>query len=142
MPGDPFPDTPDEGTISVGAELLPLANPAFETGPPSEEATELARVVDRGIRESKCLDFKKLCIKEKEKVWVAYIDLYILNDAGNLFDACSIAALVSLANAKVPKIDEEYKVVKKEFEGKLSLERKPLLCTFAKVGNADRKSVV
>ena len=33
--GEPYPDTPDEGGIIVGAELLPLSNPDFELGPPS-----------------------------------------------------------------------------------------------------------
>src|SRR3989338_935564 len=49
--GEPYPDTPDQGTIIVGAELLPLSNPEFELGPPGIQAIELARVVDRGIRE-------------------------------------------------------------------------------------------
>src|SRR3989338_1763515 len=65
----PYPDTPDEGSIIVGAELLPLSNPDFELGPPGIEAIEIARVVDRGIRESKCIDLKKLCITKGEKVW-------------------------------------------------------------------------
>jgi exosome complex RNA-binding protein Rrp42 (RNase PH superfamily) len=73
----------------VGAELLPLSNPDFESGPPGIQAVELARVVDRGIRESKCLDFKKLCIKQGEKAWIILIDIVTLNDAGNLFDASS-----------------------------------------------------
>src|SRR3989344_5883638 len=50
---EPYPDTPDEGSIIVGAELLPLSNPDFDLGPPCIEAIELARIVDRGIRESK-----------------------------------------------------------------------------------------
>ena len=47
---EPYPDTPNEGSIMVGAELLPLSSPNFEQGPPSIQAVELARVVDRGIR--------------------------------------------------------------------------------------------
>ena len=78
--GEPYPDSPDEGTIIVIAELIPVASPDFELGPPSPKATELARIVDRGIRESKCIDFKKLCIKEGEKIWMAFIDIYPLND--------------------------------------------------------------
>ena len=53
--GTPFPDTPEEGVLMVGAELTPLASPRFETGPPSIEAIELSRVTDRGIRESKSI---------------------------------------------------------------------------------------
>jgi len=46
---EPYPDMPDKGSIMVGVELLPLSNPEFELGPPSIQAIELARVVDRGI---------------------------------------------------------------------------------------------
>ena len=35
----------------------------FDIGRPGIEAIELARVIDRGIRESGFIDFKKLCIK-------------------------------------------------------------------------------
>ncbi len=132
-PAEPFPDVPDEGSISVGAEFLPLASPSFEPGPPREEATELARVVDRGIRESKTIDFKKLCIAEKEKIWMVYIDLYMMNDDGNMFDASSIAAMAALLETRYPKL-EENAIVKGEFAGKLHLSRKPLLSTFAKIG--------
>ena len=133
VPGDPFPETPAEGSISVGAEFLPLSSPTFESGPPGPEETELARVVDRGIRESKCLNFEDLCIKEKEKVWIAFIDLYTINFDGNLFDACSIAAMSALMQAKIPKLDKEYHIVKGEYSGKLELHRKPLLTTFSKI---------
>ena len=132
--GEPYPDSPDEGTISVTADLLPLASPEFEFGPPSPESTELARVVDRGIRESKTLEFKDLCIEEGEKVWVVFIDLYALNEDGNLFDAFSIAALSSLLEARIPKV-EEGAIVKGEYTGKLKLSRKPLLTTFSKIAN-------
>lgn len=134
MPGEPYPDSEDEGTISVGTELLPLASPEFEFGPPRPESIELARVVDRGIRESKAIDFKDLCIEEGEKVWIVFIDLYALNDDGNLFDASSIAGLVSLLEARIPKL-EDGKIVKGEYAGKLKLARKPLLSTFAKISN-------
>ncbi len=129
---EPYPDTPDEGTISVGAELMPMASPVFEPGPPREEATELARVVDRGIRESKALDFKELCIEPGEKIWLVFIDLYVANHTGNLFDASSLAAMSALLHTKMPK-QEEGKIVQKEFTGELSLKRKPLLSTFAKI---------
>ena len=131
--GTPFPDKPDQGSISIGAEFLPIAGPEYETGPPGPEEVELARVVDRGIRESKCIDFKKLCVEKKEKVWVVFIDVYALNDDGNMLDASSIAALSSLLDAKIPKL-EKGEIVKGEYSGKISLSRKPLLTTVAKVG--------
>ena len=36
--GTPFSDTPDEGVLMCGAELVPLASPEFEGGPPGEAA--------------------------------------------------------------------------------------------------------
>jgi len=132
--GTPYPDSQDKGTISVGAEALPLAHPDYESGRPSSAEVELARVVDRGLRESKAIDFKGLCIKEGEAVWVGYLDFYALNGDGNLFDAGSIAALVTFANAQVPKLDENNKIIKKEYSGKIKLKRLPLLTTFVKVG--------
>src|SRR5713226_96245 len=66
--GNPFPDTPDEGVLTVNAELVPLASPLFEMGPPSEAAIELSRVVDRGIRESKAVDLKTMVLEKGKKV--------------------------------------------------------------------------
>lgn len=129
---EPYPDTPDEGSITVGAELMPMASPVFEPGPPDKNATELARVVDRCIRESKALDFKKLSIVEGEKAWFVFIDIYVANDSGNLFDASSLAALGALLDTKIPKLEDD-KIVKGEYTGKLELTKKPLLTTFAKI---------
>jgi exosome complex component RRP42 len=94
--GEPFPDTPEEGILIVNAEFTPLASPDFESGPPGENAVELARVVDRGIRESKCIEVEKLCITPKEKVWMMFVDIHIINDQGNLLDAAALAAIVAL----------------------------------------------
>jgi len=130
----PYPDSPDEGAISVGAELLPLAHGDYETGPPSMDEIEVARVVDRGIRESKAIDFTTLCIKEGEACWIAFMDFYAVNGDGNLFDAGSIAGLATFMNTSVPKLDENNKIIKHEYKGKLQLKRHPLLTTFVKVG--------
>jgi exosome complex component RRP42 len=133
--GEPYTDSPDEGTIVVTAELSPIASPLFELGPPGSQATELARIVDRGIRESKTIDFKKLCIKEGEKIWMIFIDIYPLNDDGNLIDASVLASLVALKHAKFPKIKDD-KVVFGEFtDKKLELEKLPVTITFGKINN-------
>ena len=58
--GTPYSDSPDKGTLMVTSELLPMANENFSAGPPSIESIELARVIDRGIRESNMIDLKKL----------------------------------------------------------------------------------
>ena len=134
--GKPYPDTPDEGTIIVGAELLPLSNPDFELGPPGTQAIELARVVDRGIRESKAIDFKKLCIEPGEKIWTILIDICPINDAGNLFDASSLAALAALKDSVFPAFDGEKIDYKQKSEKKLPLDKLPIAVTLIKVGES------
>ena len=102
QPGTPFPDTPDQGVIITNLELIPLASPVFEAGPPREDAIELARVVDRGIRESGAVDLSKLCITEGEKVWMVFIDVHVLDDGGNIMDAASLGATAALLTSKLP----------------------------------------
>ena len=100
--GDPYPDTPDSGVMTTAAEMIPMASPDFESGPPREDAIELARVVDRGIRESEIIEVDKLCIVPGEKIWMVFIDIHIIDYDGNLFDAASLASLAALMTAKVP----------------------------------------
>jgi exosome complex component RRP42 len=134
--GEPFPDKPDEGSIMVNVELLPLSSPMFESGPPGIDAIELSRVTDRGIRESKALDFKKLCVKEGEKVWMVMIDIYPINASGNLFDACNLVALAALKDAFLPRFDENYKIdYSEKTKNKLPLTQLSVGCTVWKVGD-------
>ena len=132
---EPYPDTPNEGSIMVGAELLPLSSPEFELGPPGQKAIELARVVDRGIRESKALDFKKLCIDEGEKAWTIVIDICTINDAGNLLDASSLAAIAALRNTAFPEYKDDKIDYKKKTSKKLDLKDTPLSVTVIKIGD-------
>jgi len=133
--GEPYPDTPDEGSITISIEFPALASPLFEVGPPQTEEIELSRVVDRGIREAKTIDFKKLCIEPAKKAWIVFIDGYIENDAGNIFDACGLAALIALKQTRIPKLDSEFKVNFKEFQGQLELNNTPIMLTFGKIGH-------
>lgn len=131
---EPYADTPNEGMMSVSTEFTPLASPEFESGPPGEDAIELSRVVDRGIRESKCIEVEKLCITPEEKVWGVFIDIHIINHQGNLLDAAALAACVALQNTRIPKIKDD-KVVRGEFEKKLPVVFKPVNITVCKIGD-------
>ncbi|HIP75540.1 MAG TPA: exosome complex protein Rrp42, partial [Thermococcus paralvinellae] len=75
--GEPFPDLPDKGVMTTNVELVPLASPTFEPGPPDERAIELARVVDRGIRESQAIDLERLVIVPGKLVRVVFIDVHV-----------------------------------------------------------------
>ncbi|MBU2589787.1 MAG: exosome complex protein Rrp42 [Nanoarchaeota archaeon] len=132
--GKPYPDSLGDGTIMVNVELLPLSSPEYESGPPSIDAIELARVVDRGIRESHAIDFKKLCVKEGELVWTVMIDIYPINATGNLFDACALAALAALKDAKFPKLEGDVINYKEKTDTPIPLEFLPVSCTIHKIG--------
>ncbi len=131
----PYPDTPAQGNLMINAELSPLSSPLVETGPPGEQATEIARVIDRSIRETKAIDLAKLCIKEKEKVWSVMVDICTINDAGNLLDAGALAAVAALKNAVFPEISEEGVVdYGKKTDKKLPLLQTPVEVTVLKIG--------
>ncbi len=134
--GTPFPDTPNDGVMTVNAELVPIASPHFEPGPPDENSIELARVVDRGIRESHAVDTEKLCIESGKKVFVVFVDVYVLNHDGNLIDACALAAMAALMNTKMPNYeikDGELKI--KQGYTPLPLKSHPVTVTLGKINN-------
>lgn len=147
--GTPYPDSPASGVMATAAELIPMASPDFEAGPPRENAIELARVVDRGIRESKIIEVDKLCLEPGEAIWMVFIDIHIIDFDGNLFDASSLAALAALHNAVIPierlrsdleKLQEKFPSVKKYLEEHptdypLPLQEPPISCTSVKYNN-------
>jgi len=128
--GEPYSDSPESGVLTTAAELIPLASPDFEAGPPRENAIELARVVDRGVRESEAVELDKLCLEPGEKVWIVFIDIHILDYDGNLFDAASLASLAALYTTTVPaarfELGENYP---------LPLKEPPISCTSVKFDN-------
>lgn len=136
--GEPFPDLPNEGVCTVMAELLPLASPLFERGPPDEQSIELARVVDRGIRHADCVQTKKLCIKENKAVYILFVDMYVINYAGNLIDAGGVSALATLISSHIPegKWNEEKGETEwtgKYLTGETIVNELPLVLTYGKI---------
>jgi exosome complex component RRP42 len=133
--GTPFPDTPDKGLLVVNAEILPMSSPYAEPGPPSEEAIELARVVDRGIRESEMVDLTKLCLVPGKSVVTVFVDCNVMNVDGNLFDATSYAVVAALRTAKMKKyVVKDDKVEAKDEMVPVPVERTPVSVTMARIG--------
>jgi len=127
--GQPFGDTPNKGVLTTNAELIPLASETFESGPPGRPAIELARVVDRGIREGQAVDMEKLCIEPEKEVWIMFIDIHALDYDGNLFDAANIAAMAALKSAVVPA-----KRANKGEDFPLPVTHEPISVTAVKIG--------
>ncbi len=137
-PAMPFPDTPNEGIFVINTEFSPVASPLFELGPPSEYAIEVARVVDRIIRSSEMIKLDELVIIPGELVWMINIDIYALDDNGNLIDASLIGTLAALYVGYIPRvevIDKDRKKIEiiKEERTPIPLKDMPISFTFAKI---------
>ena len=126
---------PNSGVLTTNAELRPLASPTFEAGPPKPQTVEIARVVDRGIRESGTIDVDKLCITEGELCWIVFIDMHVLDYSGNLFDAGTLSSMAALLDARLPKVEDDKIIYGEKTNKKLPIANKPIETTFAKIGS-------
>ncbi|MEM0326531.1 MAG: exosome complex protein Rrp42 [Desulfurococcaceae archaeon] len=136
--GAPYPDRPNEGVLQVHAEFVPLASPSFEPGPPDENAIELARVIDRSLREPRVLDLEKLIIEPGKLAWVVFNDIYLVDHAGNAIDAGMLASVLALATAKMPrllKLEQGYKIDKSNRENPLPVRNIVVSVTMGIIGD-------
>jgi exosome complex component RRP42 len=135
--GSPFQDTPNLGNLIVNAEFVPLASPTFEPGPPDERAIELARVIDRSLRDVRAIDLEKLAIIPGKKVWNLFVDIYVIDHDGNLIDASSIATLAALITTRIPRAslnqDKGEIVIDRTTLEPLPIRKKVLTATIAKI---------
>ena len=131
--GDPQHDRYGEGSLMTSAELLPLASGRYETGPPTPDAVEFARVVDRGIRAADIIDTEALFIDE-ENVWNVFVDIYVLNYDGNLFDAGTLSAVAALLTSKQPRYEDEV-VIRDGKLPRIKIKGGAVTsCTYGKIG--------
>lgn len=100
----PFPDRPTEGFLTFSVELSPMASQNFESGRPSPAAVELARIVERGIRECRALDTEALAVVAGEKVWAIACTVHVVDHGGNLVDCVSLAAIAALLHYRRPEV--------------------------------------
>ncbi len=135
--GEPFEGLENKGALIVSAEVLPTASPHVEPGPPDEEVIELARVVDRGVRESETVDLEKLVLVEGKVVYTIFVDCSVLNADGNLFDATSYATVAAILTAKIPIFEmQDGKVVDTGNTMPMPVTTIPISVTQVKIGDA------
>lgn len=135
---EPFDDMPDQGNLIISVEFPPIASESFELGPPDENAIEISRVVDRSIRDSKSIDLTKLCIIPGKRVWNVWVDIYVLDHGGNILDASTMAAVLALYNAKLPKVVVEGDQVKTDntiMETQVPIRYPVVSVSVCKIGN-------
>ncbi|XP_030306579.1 exosome complex component RRP45 isoform X1 [Calypte anna] len=100
----PKPNRPTEGILFFNLELSPMAAPGFEPGRQSELLVKLNRLIERCLRNSKCIDTESLCIVAGEKVWQIRLDLHLLNHDGNITDAAGMAGIAALCHFRRPEV--------------------------------------
>uniref|UniRef100_A0AAV1VGN7 Exosome complex component RRP45 n=1 Tax=Peronospora matthiolae TaxID=2874970 RepID=A0AAV1VGN7_9STRA len=110
----PFPDRPTEGFLHFSVELSPMASPSFEASvsagrgaASSVAAAELARLVERSVRESRALDTEALAVVAGKKVWAITCHVHVVDHGGNLVDAASLAAIAALMHYRRPEVAVE-----------------------------------
>ncbi len=134
----PFPDRPSEGVLQVHAEFVPLASPSFEPGPPDENAVEVARVIDRCLRESKSIDLGELVLVPGKYSWSIYNDIYLLDHDGNVTDASTLASMAALNVARLPKLvsieNDQVKVDHSIMDKQLPVKLNVVTVTLVKIG--------
>src|ERR671912_672250 len=135
--GEPFEGLENKGALIVTAEVLPIASPYIEPGPPDEEVVELARVVDRGVRESEMIDLEKLVLVPGKIVYTIFVDCSVLNADGNLFDATSYATVAALLTSKLPIFEmQDEKVVDSGNTQPMPVTSVPVSITAARIGDS------
>lgn len=77
----------NEGSVSINVEFSPMASPNFEPGRPGEEASEVAVVLERAIRETGAVDVESLCVLAGKHVWHVRCDVHVLDACGNVVGA-------------------------------------------------------
>ena len=105
----PNPNRPAEGFLRFTVSLSPLASPSYSSASSSstsssDSAVELLRLLERCMKESRCVDTEALCIVSGEQVWSIRCDVSVIDDAGNAADACVVAALASLLSYRRPDV--------------------------------------
>jgi len=79
---------------------------------------------------------KSYASNQAKKVFVVFVDVYVLNHDGNLIDASALAAVAALINTKMPNYelkDGEVKI--KQGYNQLPLRTQPITVTIVKIGN-------
>lgn len=124
----PFPDRPNEGIINFTVDLSPMAGTAFRqalsvsTGAAAATATaskgpnyadrnqrvlanRVLRSIERIVLVGGALDAESLVVTPGSWVWKVTVALTLLDDGGNVVDACVLAAVAALRHYRKPQVD-------------------------------------
>ena len=102
---EPFSNKPNEGKIEFFVDCSANANLDFEGRGGEELAIEISNCLRLTYSSPHSFDLKSLCILPKHQCWKLYVDILILQCAGNLYDAISLAVKCALFNTRIPRVN-------------------------------------
>lgn len=124
----------NEGTIHFNVDLGPAA--AYD-GRQDDTEVDIQRFVERALRDSGAVDQEALCVLPGRQVWALQVAIHVLDAAGNLTDACMLAALAALMAFRRPVVEVDPQGTMTVFPADqreplpLSLHHHPVATTFA-----------
>ena len=71
----------------------------------SKRTAEIARIVEKYIRESNAISTRSLSVLATVYVWSIEINIHVINDCGCIIDAALYAAFTSLIHFRKPRTD-------------------------------------
>ena len=101
----PRSDRPSEGIISFQVDthhLKPAADFTSSNEALNEFRISINNILEKCLKESHALDTNILCVVPGKIVWKIILDISVIKNDGNIFDAAVIAALSTWLTYKIP----------------------------------------
>lgn len=98
----PEESCPKEGQLITSVEVTPMASADIRPGRAGPTTQILCSQVDNILQHA--IDSQQLCIAEGKAAWMAYLDIYILDADGSLFDVSLLAAVAALQSLRLPQV--------------------------------------
>lgn len=139
----PLPNKPNEGKIEFFVDCSANAMLDFEGRGGEELALEISNCLRITYSSPHAFDLRSLCILPKHQCWKLYVDVLILQCAGNLYDAISLAIKSAIYNTKIPRVSSalldggSVDLVLSDDPhdcDRLNIDSAPLLVTVCKIG--------
>mmetsp|Transcript_3223 Transcript_3223/g.7869 ORF Transcript_3223/g.7869 Transcript_3223/m.7869 type:complete len:297 (-) Transcript_3223:521-1411(-) len=99
---NPPVDTPGSGWLVPNVTLTRMCSPTVRPGPPGVEAQALSACLNETL--DGCIDLTQLCLARGKLAWVIHLTVTVLNEDGNLTDACMLAAVAALRDLRLPRL--------------------------------------
>lgn len=100
--GTPGATTSDSGRATVTVTSSPLAGSRYQIGRANDEIVLIGQTLQQLLDQTHAIDLTQLCVLNGQTCFVLYIDVVILSDDGNLYDACVGAMMAALQSCLFP----------------------------------------